>query len=93
MTYGGFKFQKALGVMSCKGEAKKALGVMSCKGEAKKQLKLKESILRLHAQAIANMVASTLRKTTIMEEQNIMNLFIVPDFEFVSKEVNECFVF
>jgi hypothetical protein len=60
MTYGGFKFQKAL-------------GVMSCKGEAKQQLKLKESVLRLHAQAIANMVASTLRKTTIMEEQIVMD--------------------
>jgi hypothetical protein len=36
---------------------------------------LKESTLGLHAQAIANMVVSIARKTTIMENQNIMTLF------------------
>ncbi len=63
---------------------------MSCKGEAKA---IKELVLRLHAQAIANMITSTLKKLAIVEDQNIMTLFIVPDFELVCKEVNEYFMF
>jgi hypothetical protein len=39
------------------------------------------------------MVASIVRKTTIMHDQNMMTLFIVLDSKLVSKEVNEYFMF
>ncbi len=54
MAYGGSSFKRPHGSRVTK--------------EEQKQSKFQESTLRLHAQATIDMVASTLRKTTIMED-------------------------
>jgi hypothetical protein len=52
-------------------------------------LKLKELVLWLNAQVDVNMVVSTLIKTVIIEDQNIMALFTLLNSKLFSKDTKE----
>jgi len=64
---------------------------VSCKGGAKK-MKFKELVLQQHAQATINMATSTLKKTAIMKDQNIMALFTILNSKLVLDEANKYFM-
>ncbi len=78
MTYGGSSFKRPQRSQVAK--------------EQQKQLKLKELVLQLHAQATIDMVVSTLKKTTITKDQNIMALFIVLNSNFFLEETKDYFM-
>ncbi len=74
-----FKFQKALGLMNCKGWTI----IIEVQG----------STLQSHAQTTIGMATSTLKKKTIIKDQNTMASFMVLDSKFVLEEAKEYFVF
>ncbi len=49
--------------------------------------------MQLHAQATTDMAISTLKKTTIIKDQNTMAFFMVLDSKFVLEEAKEYFMF
>ncbi len=75
MTYGGSSFRRLQRLQVAK--------------EQQKQLKLKELVLWLNAQVDVNMVVSTLIKTVIIEDQNIMALFTLLNSKLFSKDTKE----